>query len=107
MVDGRFEGKTPAGRERERARCVLDLSVALLGDLARLRAGLSAERLPHGDLATQADKIVFAGRPALLTLAVQNLCTLRADIELNLDPALALERAALVLAAREPAQVVC
>ncbi len=107
LVDGRFEGKTPAGRERERARCVLELSVALLGDLARLGTGMAQARLPHGDIGLHADKIAFASRPSLLALAVESLCAVRADIELNLDPAVALERAALVLAARDPSQLVC
>ncbi len=107
LVEGRFEGKTPTGRERERARCVLDLCVALLGDIARLCAGVPALRLPHGDLEGQLCKIVLARQPMLLSLAVERLAQLRADIELNLDPGVALERAALVLAARDPAGVVC
>ncbi|MEO6708591.1 MAG: DNA polymerase III subunit [Planctomycetota bacterium] len=107
LVEGRFEGKTPAGRERERARTVLDLATSLLGDLARLRAGLPAASLPHGDLALCAEKIAFAARPALLAAAVESLRVIRTDIELNLDPAQALERAALVLAARDPSQLLC
>jgi hypothetical protein len=107
MVEGQFEGKTPAGRERERARTVLDLCVALLGDLARLEAGVPEAVLPHGDLASSLPKIAFAGRASLLGQAVASLCTIRADIELNLDPGLALERAALVMAAKDPAELVC
>ena len=80
---------------------------ALLGDLARLHAGVPAASLPHGDLAPSVGKIACAGKPALLDLAVEALCTLRRDIDLNLDPGAALERAALVLAAREPAQLLC
>ena len=107
QLDGRFEGKTAAGRERERARTLLELAVALLGDLARLHAGVPAAQLPHGDLAERVHKIACAQRPALLAMELEALCTLRADIDLNLDPAAALERASLVLAAREPAQVLC
>jgi len=106
-LEGRFEGKTPAGRERERARTLLELAVAMLGDLARLQHGLPAAALPHGDLALHTHEIAFAARPSLLGLAVEALCTLRSDIDKNLDPAAALERAALVLAAREPAQILC
>jgi DNA polymerase-3 subunit delta' len=107
QLDGRFEGKTPAGRERERARSVLELAVAMLGDVARLHAGMPAQSLPHGDLQDCLHKMAGAQQPNLLSLAVEALCTLRADIDLNLDPGAALERATLVLAARQPAQILC
>ncbi len=106
-VDGRFEGKTPTARERERARTVLDLAAALLGDLARLRAGVPPERVAHGDLGTRMGEMALASHPELLSLALEGLVRLRADVELNLDPGLILERAALILSAREPAQLLC
>ena len=79
----------------------------MLGDLARLGAGLEPANLAHGDLSECLDKLALAKHPRLLAQAVEALAQLRADIDLNLDPAAALERASLVLAARDPAELVC
>ncbi|MBK8178954.1 MAG: DNA polymerase III subunit [Planctomycetes bacterium] len=104
-VDGVFEGKTPSGRERERARTWIDLCGALLGDLARLAAGADAARLAHGDMAQASGKIALLREPRVLASAVHGLTTARADVDLNLDPGAAIERAAQMLAAREWAQL--
>jgi hypothetical protein len=88
-------------------RSVLELAVAMLGDVARLQAGMPAQSLPHGDLQDCLHTMAGAQQPNLHSLAVEALCTLRADIDLNLDPGAALERATLVLAARQPAQILC
>jgi DNA polymerase-3 subunit delta' len=107
LLEGRFEGKTPSGRERERARTVIELAAALVGDLARIEVGLDPARVPHGDLAPLRPKLALANSPPLLRAALQGLATVRADVELNLDSGQAIERTALILAAREPAQLVC
>lgn len=106
-VEGRFEGKTPTGRERERARTVIELAALVLTDLARLSAGVAADRLAHGDLATARDAMALARQPRLLAKAHEELVRLRADVDLNLDPSTCLERAVLLLAARDASELVC
>jgi DNA polymerase-3 subunit delta' len=92
-VEGEFPGKTPAARSRARARAVLDLALEVLADLQRARAGADAAGLAHGDLVPAA-----AARPDVeLEAALERALEARQDVDLNLDPALAVERALLAL----------
>ena len=50
-LPGEFPGNTPRSSARERARSLLDLLLSVLGDRARLAAGVAPESLAHGDLA--------------------------------------------------------
>ena len=85
-VEGVFEGKTPRAKERERARCVLDLALHVLADQTRRWAGVDAARLAHGD-------VEALGTPAGVARAIDVLLEARADIERNLDPGAVLDRA--------------
>jgi DNA polymerase-3 subunit delta' len=99
-LEGDFPGKTPAARERERCRMVLELAQALVRDAWRVRCGLGGADLPHGAaaqaLAERADERDLARRRAWLAQA-------RADVGHNFAAASLLERALLVLADGVPA----
>lgn len=101
LVEGEFEGKTPSARARARARTVLDLALAMLRDVARLAAGIAADTLPHGDLAQSASELPSLASRALHAWQFEELCTARADIDLNLDAEAALERAFAALGTRD------
>jgi DNA polymerase-3 subunit delta' len=90
-VAGTFEGKTPRAKDRERARCVLDLALRVVGDQVRARAGADAAQLPHGD-------VPCAGAGTGLEGALEVLLEARADVERNLDPGAVLDRAFCALA---------
>jgi DNA polymerase III subunit delta' len=92
QVEGAFEGATPRAEERDRARTVLDLLLAIAADARRLAAGVPRAELAHGDL--------FGERPPrqLDRAAVMALLAARADVDRNLGPAAVVERSMLVLA---------
>jgi hypothetical protein len=93
-LDGEFPGRTPAAKARFRARAALDGVIEALGDVLRARAGVAAERLEHPDLARAAEGIP----DARLEVALERALEARQDVDSNLDPALAVERALLALA---------
>lgn len=97
-VDGEFPGRTPAAKARSRARAVLDLGIEALGDVARARAGASPERTAHPAL----HRAASATPDARLEAALERALEARQDVDANLDPALAVERALLALAPPAP-----
>jgi len=101
-LPGEFTGSTPTAKERERTRVTIDLALALLRDALRLRAGVDAADLAHGEHAAR----VAGGLAAReLERRAAALCTARADVERNLAPASVLERALLTLARGAPADL--
>jgi DNA polymerase III subunit delta' len=98
-LEGEFQGKTPSARQRDRARAVLDLSLELVADLTRLRAGAAADDLAHGDLSALLEQ-----RPddPALRACLDALLAARADLERNLDAAGLVDSALLDLAAAGP-----
>jgi DNA polymerase-3 subunit delta' len=96
-LPGEFAGRTPAARARNRVRTVLDLTLAVLGDLARAEAGIEPERLAHGDLVRGPGAGgAESASPRRLELCLQA----RQDVEANLAPDAILERALLALEPR-------
>ncbi len=93
-VEGEFPGRTPAAKARFRARAVLDLTIEALGDVLRARAGASAERTAHPAL----HQAAASAPEARLEAALERALEARQDVDINLDPALAVERALLALA---------
>jgi DNA polymerase-3 subunit delta' len=86
-----FPGKTPLARERSKVRATLDLWIAVLGDLLRARGGVPAQALAHGDLVLRAER---CPGPMLAEQLEQALAA-RQDVDHNLAPDAALERALL------------
>ncbi len=97
-IDGDFPGKTAPSRSRARARTFLDLAAALLRDGLRAAAGIDAADLPHGDVAT---RLALSPNGALDS-ALERILSARQDVDANLAPDAALERAFLAL---EPLQL--
>jgi DNA polymerase-3 subunit delta' len=97
-LPGEFPGRTPSARARNRARAILDLTLAVLGDLARSAAGVDVADLPHGDLA-QRIRAADVGDASEASRARQLEVCLQArqDVEANLAPDAILERALLAL----------
>ncbi len=95
-VEGEWLGRTPSAKARARARAILDRTIEALGDIQRARAGVSAERLAHPRLAQAAAGISDAHLEAALERAFEA----RQDVDHNLDPVLAVERALLALTPR-------
>jgi DNA polymerase-3 subunit delta' len=97
-LPGEFAGRTPSARARNRARAILDLTLAVLGDLARAAAGVDVADLPHGDLA-QRSRAADVGDASEASRARQLEVCLQArqDVEANLAPDAILERALLAL----------
>lgn len=90
-IEGDFPGKTAAARGRTRARTFLDLSIAVLADAIRHRSGLAPEALAHGDLAAR-----FGAVPeAVLLSSLERILQARQDVEQNLSPEAAIDRALL------------
>lgn len=87
QVEGRFPGRTPRAEARERARAVLDLCVDVVLDRARADVGVPSERLRHPDVEG----------PPLEPEAFDALLRARADVDLNVTPEAAVERAFLAL----------
>ena len=92
QVDGRFPGKTPRAEARERARAVLDLTLDVVQDVARRAVGVDPDVLRHADIAAQ----------PLGPEALDEVFEARADIESNVSPEAAVERAFLALASGAP-----
>ena len=97
-VAGDFPGKTALGSARNRAREFTDLALEVLADLGRRRAGLAPDELAHGDL-TATDRL---GEAAEITVRLEELMEIRADVERNLGPEVLVERALLVCGGQVP-----
>lgn len=93
-IEGDFPGRTPAAKARNRSRAVLDAAIEALGDVLRARAGAAPERVVHPDLFEAARGIPEVRLEAALERALEA----RQDVDLNLDPASAVERTLLALA---------
>lgn len=90
-LDGRFVGKTPAAKSRDRARAVLDLALQLARDAHRIEtAGVAPGGLPFGDEAREVRGKAWARR-------LEALLTCRADVDRNVGPDGLFERALLAL----------
>ena len=87
-IDGEFTGKTPTAQARARARAFLDLAVAALADCLRIAAGVGPDELAHGDLAE-----ALPVREALRSSQLEQCLAARQDVDQNLAPDAALERA--------------
>lgn len=101
-VEGEFEGKTERAEQRARARRVLDTALELVRDAERLRAGLSADELPHGACAAQLAQASALRTRAGSRAVLERLLDLRSDLESNIDPQSVVERAVLALAPDQP-----
>lgn len=95
-VEGEWLGRTPTAKARARARAILDRTIDALGDIQRARAGASADRLAHPRLAQAASALSDVHLEAALERAFEA----RQDVDHNLDPVLAVERALLALGPR-------
>jgi len=90
-LEGDFPGKTAAARGRSRARTFQDLAIAVLTDAIRHANGIAPESLAHGDLALR-----FAGVPeSVLLSSLERILQARQDVEHNLSPDAAIDRALL------------
>jgi DNA polymerase III subunit delta' len=96
LEGGGFPGKTPLARSRARARTCLDLSIAVLQDAVRLRSGLDPAGLAHGDLAQFAGGAAGPSERSLLS-SLERALVARQDVDRNLAPDAALERAWIAL----------
>jgi DNA polymerase-3 subunit delta' len=90
-IEGDFEFKTALTGERVRARTFLDLWLEVLRDRERAAAGISTDRLAHGDLVRRLQGTSTARRASQLEQCLRA----RQDIDLNLSPDAAVERALL------------
>ncbi len=99
-LDGEFSGRTPSAKARARARAALDLVVEAVGDALRSRAGGADSRLAHRAAASACGAIPEVRLQAALERALEA----RQDVDRNLDPALAVERALLALAPTAPSR---
>ncbi len=93
-IEADFPGRTPAAKARNRSRAVLDAAIEALGDVLRARVGAAPERVVHPELFQAADGIPDVRLEAALERALEA----RQDVDLNLDPASAVERTLLALA---------
>ncbi|MBL8860364.1 MAG: DNA polymerase III subunit [Planctomycetes bacterium] len=92
-IEADFPGKTPAAQARARARVFLDLLAALLRDGLRIEAGIDPDTLPFGDLAAP-----LAGTPeVLIATSLDRILAARQDVDMNLAPDAAVERALAAL----------
>jgi DNA polymerase III delta' subunit len=92
-IGGEFEFKTALAGERVRARTFLDLVLVVLRDRERAAAGVALSALAHGDLVGRLTSIGAARRAEQLEQCLRA----RQDIDLNLAPEAAIERALLAL----------
>ncbi len=93
-LDGRFRGRTASAQARERARAALGLTLAVLGDGLRWSAGVSPSDLAHGDLFEPGATLGELPRvEALWREPLQAALLAREDVEQNLAPDAALDRA--------------
>lgn len=91
-VEGRFLGKTPLAKERERVRTVCDLLARILRDVIRSQVGLPAESLPFGEVAASALAARSSWQAEDWERRLQLVLTTRADLDRNVSPGALLER---------------
>lgn len=92
-IDGVFPGKTPTAKTRAKARAFLDLVAWTLRDAVLARSGLEPGGLALGELAAR-----LAGvSEALLSSSLDAVLLSRQDVDQNLAPDAAVERALLAL----------
>lgn len=91
-ASGEFGGATPTAKVRNRTRAALDLLLAILRDGLRLCQGMDPQTLAHADLAQRAQ-----GAGPDWARALEQLVSLRGEVELNLSPEGVLDRAFLAL----------
>jgi len=103
-IEGEHAGKTPAARERARARRGLELALELLADALRAGAGAPLAQLRHGDLGEDLLACAPARSPALGARMFEELLDIARELERNLPPETLLVRAALTLARGAPAR---
>lgn len=90
-IEGELGEGTPGVLARRRAVGVVELAVEILRDLARSRAGVSASKLPHGDVLE-----AFSSRARESGVTRHGLETLwraRRELDSNLAPEAVLDRA--------------
>ena len=88
-VEGVFPGKTPSAQARAKARVFLDLAAGVVRDALRIRAGLAADALPCGVLAGRLQAVP----DVVLGTSLERILLARQDVEQNLAPDAAVERA--------------
>lgn len=99
-LKGDFPGDTPAKKVRARARFFLDLVLEVCTDLLRAAAGQAPETLAYGEWAgmlQRADGTHGAARSSGLRHAVDLCLAARQDVDMNLTPDAACERALTAL----------
>jgi hypothetical protein len=100
LLEGEFEGRTPAAQARARMRALLDLAAELAADWVRLALGASSDGLAHGEELSRLGA-GQAGSPAGLALARRwrlALAERRTELEHNVSSELVLDRACMDLA---------
>ncbi len=90
-LEGRFPGKTPAAKVRERVRMSLDLALDLSRERLAYQCGVAADQLAFGEA------IATLPRAGELESGLDKLLECRADVDRNLGPEAILDRALLVL----------
>ena len=90
-LEGRFPGKTPAAKARERVRMSLDLAVDLSRERLAFQAGVPADALAFGDA------VATLPEAQGLEAGLEKLMECRGDVDRNLGPEAILDRALLVL----------
>ena len=90
-LEGRFPGKTPAAKARERVRMSLDLAIELARCRLAFQAGVPAEELVFGEA------VAALPRAPALEEELEALVECRGDVERNLAPEAILDRALLAL----------
>ncbi|MCP3916398.1 MAG: hypothetical protein GY711_12645 [bacterium] len=88
-LDGDFPGKTPAAKNRERARTILDVGLALLLDAERAVAGVAPDGLAHEAFVQALTAVPAPARERCM----EEWLAARQDVELNLSPETLVERA--------------
>jgi DNA polymerase III delta' subunit len=112
-IEGEFPGATAPARSRARARTFLDLCADVLRDGLRATAGIARDDLPHGDVRMDglpegdgregdlAAEDRNEGREhaleGLLAKALERILAARQDVDANLAPDAAVERALVAL----------
>ena len=93
-IKAEFPGKTPSVQNRARGRFFLDLILEVVRDLNRVAGGQAPTHVAFGELA----RPEVLANPARLRRAVDLCLASRQDVDMNLAPDAACERALLALA---------
>lgn len=92
-IEGEYPGQTVPAQNRARARAFLDLAARVIHDGVRVLHGVPPDELCHGDLAVLAARLGEAGS----SLALDRILAARQDVDANLAPDAAVERALCAL----------